>query len=249
MRSFAELESLWSESAPAPRGSGAVRLIVLRKGDGVHETPPTAQLSPEQGVHGDQWAREEDRKLCYQVTLMNARVAELIAADEQPLNMPGDNFLVDMDLSEAALPVNARLRIGTALLAVAAGACSLRIDDVVVAPDAAATGPVSTPVGDMPKKQWVCRSTSPGVTMSPPASTTSRACRGGICVSMAAMVSPLMARSALRLLPLAGSRTSPPRMRMSYFAAAAGAATTMRRADADVIVAADVPAIAAPRRN
>jgi MOSC domain-containing protein YiiM len=54
------------------------------------------------------------------VTLMNVRVTELICADGQPLDLPGDNFLVDLDLSEEALPAGTRLRIGSALLEVSA---------------------------------------------------------------------------------------------------------------------------------
>ena len=49
---------------------------------------------------------------------MNVRVAELIAGDGVPLDAPGDNFLVDLDLSEEALPVGAHLRLGSALLEV-----------------------------------------------------------------------------------------------------------------------------------
>ena len=53
-----------------------------------------------------------------QVTLMNLRVVELIAGDGVPLDTPGDNFLVDLDLAEDALPTGTRLRLGSALLEV-----------------------------------------------------------------------------------------------------------------------------------
>jgi MOSC domain-containing protein YiiM len=118
MRTFDELEKLWGESPPPPRQRGQVMLIVLRKGGGVHDTPAAVELSPEGGVHGDRWALGESPKAYYQVTLMNARVAELVADGQRPFSKSGDNFIVDLDLSEAALPAQTRLRLGTAVLEV-----------------------------------------------------------------------------------------------------------------------------------
>jgi hypothetical protein len=119
MRSYDELETLWQAGPADPREGGAVRLIVVRTGGGAHETPARGELSPEGGLAGDRWA-VDDRELSCQVTVMSARVAELLGAGEQPLHAAGDNFLVDLDLSEEALPVGARLRLGAALLEVTA---------------------------------------------------------------------------------------------------------------------------------
>jgi MOSC domain-containing protein YiiM len=47
---------------------------------------------------------------------MNVRVAELVADGRAPLDSPGDNFLVDLELSEEALPAGTYLRLGSALL-------------------------------------------------------------------------------------------------------------------------------------
>jgi MOSC domain-containing protein YiiM len=71
-------------------------------------------VTVEGGLVGDRWARGR-RDLDAQITLMNVRVAELIGG---PLDLPGDNFQVDLDLSEEALPVGTRLRLGEALLEV-----------------------------------------------------------------------------------------------------------------------------------
>jgi MOSC domain-containing protein YiiM len=117
MRTFEQLESLWKASPPPPRGKGSVRLIVLRKGNGIHETPPQARLSPERGLEGDRWEKGTSPHPDGQVTLMNARAAELIA-DGQPLDLPGDNLLVDLDLSEDNLPPGTRLRAGDAVIEV-----------------------------------------------------------------------------------------------------------------------------------
>jgi MOSC domain-containing protein YiiM len=119
MRTFDELESLWKASQQPPRRSGTIRLIVLRKGDGVHETPPNAELSVEQGLHGDRWQKGSSPDPQAQVTMMNALAAELVTGGKL-LDLPGDNLVVDLDLSEAALPVGSRLRVGTAVLEVTA---------------------------------------------------------------------------------------------------------------------------------
>jgi hypothetical protein len=116
----AELERAWRALAASPPRTGMVRLITLRLGDGRHECPGRAALSPELGVHGDRWWSGSRRKLDAQVTLMDARVAELVAADRIPLDAPGDNFLVDLDLGEEALPAGSRLCLGSALIEITA---------------------------------------------------------------------------------------------------------------------------------
>jgi MOSC domain-containing protein YiiM len=118
MRSFEELEQLWAGSPFPPHDRGEVQLITLRLGDGHHRCPERAFVSREHGVEGDRWSTGPDRELECQVTLMNTRAAELVAAGMQPLDAVGDNFLVDLDLSEDALPTGTRLRLGGAVLEV-----------------------------------------------------------------------------------------------------------------------------------
>jgi hypothetical protein len=111
---LAELKAAWAVAESAPRSSGTVRGICVRVDEGVHETPERAEVTVEDGLAGDRWAtgkRDPDA----QITLMNVRVAELIGG---PLDLAGDNFQVDLDLSEEALPVGTRLRLGEALLEV-----------------------------------------------------------------------------------------------------------------------------------
>lgn len=118
MRSFDELERMWSEQPAPPVGRGTVRVICLRLPGGGHDAPARAALSPDGGVHGDRWAADADRVVDYQVTLMMDKVRALIASPDQPADIAGDNFLVELDLGEDALPVGARIRLGTALLEV-----------------------------------------------------------------------------------------------------------------------------------
>ena len=56
------------------------------------------QLSVEAGLVGDRWDAARDPERDTQVTLMNATVAELVAAGRQPLHEAGDNLLVDFDI-------------------------------------------------------------------------------------------------------------------------------------------------------
>ncbi|MGE5273679.1 MAG: MOSC domain-containing protein [Verrucomicrobiota bacterium] len=114
MSTTQDFESRWTTLEPAPRGAGTVRGICVRVEEGVHETPERVELTVEDGVAGDRWG-SGDRDRDAQVTLMNVRVAELIGG---PLDLAGDNFQVDLDLSEDALPVGTRLSIGSALLEV-----------------------------------------------------------------------------------------------------------------------------------
>jgi MOSC domain-containing protein YiiM len=93
-----------------------VRLICVRAGDGVHETPERSTVDVADGLAGDRWAAAERPNLDAQITLMNVRVAELVNGGRLPLDAPGDNFLVDLDLSEEALPAGTRLRLGTAVV-------------------------------------------------------------------------------------------------------------------------------------
>ncbi|HEY7846600.1 MAG TPA: MOSC domain-containing protein [Candidatus Limnocylindria bacterium] len=118
MRTFEELESLWATVPAPPRQRGTLRLVCRRVEPGVHETPAEAELSVEAGLIGDRWDAARDPDRVAQVTLMNATVAELVAAGRQPLHEAGDNLLVDLDIGYDNLPPGTRLRIGGALLEV-----------------------------------------------------------------------------------------------------------------------------------
>ena len=116
-----DLESAWQAATPAPRDSGTVRLICLRKGEGRHETPDEAEIAPGIGLVGDRWSDREpgrDPDGYSAVTLINATVAELLAGDHQPQHAAGDNLHVDLDIGIDALPPGTLLRVGSAVLRV-----------------------------------------------------------------------------------------------------------------------------------
>ena len=120
MRTFDELETMWADVPAPPRERGTLRLVCRRVEPGVHETPDEAELSVEDGLVGDRWSSAKDPYREAQVTLMNATVAEMVAAGRQPLHEAGDNLLVDFDIGYDNLPPGSRLRIGQAVLEVTA---------------------------------------------------------------------------------------------------------------------------------
>lgn len=97
-----------------PKASGRLALVVLRRADGVRETPERVLLSPDHGVPGDGWTRRPPRDPEAQLAVIRRDVAELIA-NGQPLTLFGDNLFVELDISAANLPAGTRIRVGEAL--------------------------------------------------------------------------------------------------------------------------------------
>ena len=107
----------------SPADKGLLRAIVIRPATDQRESLQECELSPELGVHGDNWAQG-----CWlslpdgrphpevQVTLMNARVIELLAGSPDRWELAGDNLYVDLDLGVENLPVGQRLQIGSVTL-------------------------------------------------------------------------------------------------------------------------------------
>ena len=120
MKSFEELESLWQAAARSPTGRGVVREICRRLPGGVHEALETGEITQELGLVGDRWSSANDPERLSQITFMNATAAACVEHAGSPARAAGDNFFVDLDVSEGGLPVGARVQIGSALLEVTA---------------------------------------------------------------------------------------------------------------------------------
>ncbi len=118
---MAELEQNLDEIRRSPKEEGELTLIVRRPRSGEREVIEAGELSVAQGLVGDNWStRTPDASLEpeRQLTIMNARVAGLLAQDEERWDLFGDQLYIDLELSEANLPVGTRLAMGEAVIEV-----------------------------------------------------------------------------------------------------------------------------------
>lgn len=109
----------------APRDNGPIRLLCARPAPNQRTFPDQLHLTRTMGVVGDCEAQHPWLVLPdgspdprNQVSLMPARVLDLVWRDRNPLFHPGDNIAVDLDLSQANLPTGSLLQVGTAVLRV-----------------------------------------------------------------------------------------------------------------------------------
>ncbi len=70
------------------------------------------------GLVGDRWHLGSSPTNDSQLTVMNARLAQLIASDRQGWALAGDQLYVDLDLSIENLPAGTRLSVGDAVIEV-----------------------------------------------------------------------------------------------------------------------------------
>ena len=109
----------------SPRDNGSLVLIVRRPAVGERELPAEAKIDQEAGLVGDNWLARGSKHTpdgladpWRQVTVMNARVAELVAAGTERMPLAGDQLYVDLDLGLDNLPPGSLLAIGQAVLEV-----------------------------------------------------------------------------------------------------------------------------------
>lgn len=122
------LEAAWSNLQAAPKTSAALELIVVRPAGDQRVMLSSAELSPQYGLHGDNWSRGCWKTLAdgspdptVQLTLMSTRLARLVmGADPAHWALAGDQLYADLDLSYDNLPVGQRLAVGSAVLEITA---------------------------------------------------------------------------------------------------------------------------------
>jgi len=106
-----ELETAWPELEATPRETGKLEMIVRRPATDERELLAEAELSGEAGLVGDNWSQGKANPLC-QLTLMNARAAQLVAQSRDRWALAGDQLYVEFDLSDEHLPTGSRVAIG-----------------------------------------------------------------------------------------------------------------------------------------
>jgi MOSC domain-containing protein YiiM len=111
----------------SPQDHGGLLLVVRRPSQGEREVLAEAMLDLATGVVGDNWLARGSTSapdglavLEKQVTVMNARVAELVAGGRYRMPLAGDQLYVDLDLSVGNLPAGSLLMVGAAVLQVSA---------------------------------------------------------------------------------------------------------------------------------
>jgi hypothetical protein len=111
----------------SPSEDGVVELIVRRPGVEEREVVAEAELDLVEGLVGDCWRTRGSKSMPdgsanpdAQITVMNSRVAALVAGKRDRWPLAGDQLYVDLDLSYDNLPPGTRLEIGSAVLEVTA---------------------------------------------------------------------------------------------------------------------------------
>lgn len=124
---FEELNAGLDLIRQSPADRGVLRGIVVRPASDERTSLGECAISPQGGVHGDNWVRgcwmtlpDGQPHPDVQIAIMNARTIALIARTERRWQLAGDNLYVDLDLSDENLPPGQRLSIGTAVLEITA---------------------------------------------------------------------------------------------------------------------------------
>jgi MOSC domain-containing protein YiiM len=121
-RTSSDIERGLATVAAAPRDEGTVQLVVRRPSEGQREILEVGELDIDRGLVGDGWIERPSRgsdgpDRNAQVTVMNARYAELIAGSDREAWAPaGDQLYIDMDISFENLPPGSQLGVGTAVI-------------------------------------------------------------------------------------------------------------------------------------
>jgi MOSC domain-containing protein YiiM len=109
----------------SPPDYGRLVLVVRRPEAGQRDLPEEAVLDRVTGLDGDNWLTRGSSSTPdgsahpdKQVTVINARLAELVAGGIERMALAGDQLYVDLDLSVDNLPPGTLLAVGEAVLRV-----------------------------------------------------------------------------------------------------------------------------------
>ncbi len=120
-----QLEAGLEEIRKSPKHEGAIEMIVRRPVENEREVLQTGELTFSDGLAGDIWKIKGSSRTAdgsshpeMQLNIMNARAIALIAQQKERWPLAGDQFYIDLDLSEENLPAGTRLQLGTAIVEV-----------------------------------------------------------------------------------------------------------------------------------
>ena len=109
----------------APKDVTTVTQLCFRPARNQRSFPQSLQFTRAEGIPGDRWLSEPWLTLpdgapdpSIQISILPLRVLDLVWQERDTIPHPGDTIIADLDCSEANLPENTLLRIGTALLRV-----------------------------------------------------------------------------------------------------------------------------------
>ena len=118
----AQLTAAMDGIRQSPKDNGTIELIQRRPDTDLREVIEQAELDTSLGMIGDNWKLKGSRKTAdgsahpeMQINLMNSRVITAIAGDRNNWLPAGDQFFVDLDLSDKNLPPGTQLELGNAL--------------------------------------------------------------------------------------------------------------------------------------
>ena len=118
-----DLEAGLEQIKNSPKNQSVLDMIVSRPEEDAREIMELADLDVVVGLVGDTWqdrpsARSGDGKAHpdMQITLMNSRVADLVAQSKERWPLSGDQLFADLDLSKTNVPPGTRISVGKAVL-------------------------------------------------------------------------------------------------------------------------------------
>ncbi len=122
-----ELEAGLATLGESPRDSGVIELIVARPAVDQRVLLDSAEITLTDGLAGDNWKARGSKAMPdgsanpeAQITLMNSRIANLVAGERSLRPWAGDQLYVDFDISADNLPPGQRIALGTVILEVSA---------------------------------------------------------------------------------------------------------------------------------
>ena len=109
----------------APRDAGPVTMLCLRPAIGQRAFPDRLTMTRAAAIPGERWLTMPWLRLpdgspdpAIQVSILPARVLDLVWRDRDGTPHPGDPIVADLDMTQANLPEGTLLQAGTAVLRV-----------------------------------------------------------------------------------------------------------------------------------